>query len=56
MTKRTPLSGGLFLFLAPTLGAIYGVRQGEPSWWILVGAGVGIVLALTVWLVDRRRR
>ncbi|MGI8932009.1 MAG: hypothetical protein ACR2FK_06505 [Sphingomicrobium sp.] len=55
MTKRTPAAGGIFLFLAPIIGALYGIGRGQPIAWMLIGFGVGVVLALIVWLVDRRR-
>lgn len=55
MTKRTPAAGGIFLFLSPVIGALYGIGRGEPIYWMLVGFGIGVVLALIVWLWDRRR-
>lgn len=56
MTKRrTPASGGIFLFLGPVVGAIYGAYRGEPILWMLVGFGVALALALAIWLVDRRK-
>ena len=55
MAKRTPAAGGIFLFLSPIIGALYGIGRGQPTQWMLIGFGVGVVLALIVWLVDRRR-
>lgn len=52
---RTPAAGGFFLFLGPVLGAIYGAGRGEPIAWMLVGFGVGVALAVMIWLIDRRR-
>jgi len=56
MTKRTPAAGGIFLFLSPIIGALYGIGRGQPIAWMLIGFGIGVALALIVWLVDRRRR
>ncbi|MEA1073002.1 hypothetical protein [Sphingomonas sp. LY160] len=55
MAKRTPAAGGIFLFLTPIVGALYGAGRGEPIQWMLVGFAVGVVIALVVWLIDRRR-
>ncbi|RIX27360.1 hypothetical protein D3M59_09955 [Sphingomonas edaphi] len=56
MTKsRTPASGGIFLFLGPVLGAIYGAYRGEPILWMLVGFGIGAFFSLAVWAIDRRK-
>jgi hypothetical protein len=56
MSKRTPAAGGIFLFLGPIIGALYGIGRGQPILWMLVGFGAGIALAILVWLVDRVRR
>ena len=53
---RTPAAGGIFLFLGPVIGALYGIGRGEPILWMLCGFGIGAALALIVWLVDKRRR
>ncbi len=52
---RTPAAGGIFLFLGPVIGALYGIGRGEPILWMLCGFGIGAALALIVWLVDKRR-
>lgn len=56
MTTRTPAAGGIFLFLSPIIGALYGIGRGEPIKWMLIGFGIGVALALAVWLIDRRKR
>ena len=55
MNRRSTAAGGIFLFLGLLIGAIYGINAGEPMLWMLRGFGAGIVLALLVWAVDRRR-
>lgn len=53
---RTPAAGGIFLFLGPVAGAIYGISRGQPILWMLYGFAAGVLLAIAVWLIDRRRR
>lgn len=53
--RRTPAAGGIFLFLGPVIGAIYGISRSEPILWMLYGFGAGVVLAVLVWLLDRWR-
>ena len=54
--RRTPAAGGIFLFLGPVIGALYGIGRGEPILWMLYGFALGVVLAVLLWLIDRRRR
>ena len=57
MQKRpTPAAGGIFLFLGPVVGALYGIGRGEPILWMLYGFGAGLAVALLIWFLDRRRR
>ena len=53
--RRSPLAGGVFLFVLPVVGAIYGSARGEPIVWMLYGFAAGVILALLVALIDRRR-
>ena len=55
MENRSTMAGGLFLMLAILLGTIWGVVIGQPMLGVLRGTGIGIVAALLVWLLDRRR-
>ena len=54
-TRRSPAAGGIFLFLGPVIGAVYGIDRGKPVQWMLAGFGIGLALAIAVWLVDRRK-
>jgi hypothetical protein len=54
--RRTPAAGGIFLFLGPVIGALYGIGRGEPILWMLYGFGIGVALAVIIWLVDKRKR
>lgn len=53
--RRTPAAGGIFLFLGPVIGTLYGIGRGEPILWMHYGFGAGVALALIIWLIDRRR-
>ena len=56
MNKRgSPVAGGIFLFLCPVAGAVYGAYRGEPILWMLYGFAAGVLLALLVAFIDRRR-
>lgn len=54
--RRNTAAGGIFLFLGPVAGAVYGTGRGEPILWMLYGFAAGVLLAILVWLLDRWRR
>lgn len=37
------------------LGTVAGIALGNPMQGVLIGTGIGIVAAIAVWLLDRRR-
>lgn len=53
--RRTPAAGGIFLFLGPIVGTLYGIGRGEPILWMIYGFGAGVALAVVIWLADKRR-
>lgn len=53
--SKNPVAGGIIMAITTTVGAIWGAREGQPSAGLLAGLGVGAVIALLVWLLDRRR-
>lgn len=55
MTRRNHAAGGFFLILAILGGFAWGAMSGLPVEGAIVGTLVGIVLAVGVWLLDRRR-
>ncbi|MEO5809847.1 MAG: hypothetical protein ABIR51_07310 [Sphingomicrobium sp.] len=55
MATRTPAAGGFFLIVAILAGTAWGVSVGQEMKGILLGTLAGIVIALAVWLIDRRR-
>jgi len=54
MKNPTTNAGGLFLMLAIVAGTAWGLATGRAMLGVLSGTGVGILLALIVWLLDRR--
>jgi hypothetical protein len=55
MTNRKPLAGGCLLTACILAGFPLGLAIGNPMQGILIGTGLGIALALALWLIDRRR-
>lgn len=49
-------AGGCFLAIFILLGFFYGLSIRNPLEGVLIGLGIGIVLAVLTWLIDRRRR
>jgi len=55
MTRRNPIAGGFWLILPIVLGFGWGLASGQPMAGVVLGLAVGAILALIIWLVDRRR-
>ncbi len=55
MTQRSPAAGGFFLIVAILAGAAWGILVGQAMKGVLIGTFVGAVMALAVWLLDRRK-
>jgi len=49
-------AGGCFLALFLLLGFVYGLSIRNPLKGVLMGLGIGIVLAVATWLIDKARR
>jgi hypothetical protein len=56
MGARTSRAGGCFLTLCILAGFPLGLAIGNPMKGVLIGTGLGIALAVVLWLIDRRRR
>jgi hypothetical protein len=56
MTNRKPLAGGCFLTFCILAGFPLGLATGNVMRGILIGTGVGILIAVTIWLIDSYRR
>ena len=54
MARRNHLAGGFFLILAIFGGFAWGAMSGLPVHGAVIGTLVGIVLAVVIWLYDRR--
>jgi energy-converting hydrogenase Eha subunit B len=48
-------AGGFILATSIIVGAVAGTMLGQSSIGFIVGTGAGVLLALLVWLVDRRK-
>lgn len=51
---RPRLGGGIFVFAGLLLGSIAGVALNEPSLGMIMGFGIGGLLAILIWLFDRK--
>jgi hypothetical protein len=56
MQGSTSRAGGCFLALFLLLGFLYGLSIRNPLKGVLIGLGIGIVLAVATWLIDKARR
>ena len=54
-SSRTPMAGGFLLALSLVVGTVAGAGQGQASIGFVAGLGVGLVLLLAIWLIDRVR-
>ena len=55
MVRRNHRAGGFFLVVAILAGFLWGAMSGLPVHGAIIGTMVGTLLAVVVWLVDRRR-
>jgi hypothetical protein len=55
METNSKQAGGCFLMVAILLGFLGGMANQDPLKGTLVGTAAGIVIAIALWLVDRRR-
>jgi hypothetical protein len=55
MTRRSTHAGGCLLAMSIFGGVFLGVIFEQVSLGALIGTAVGAVIALTFWLIDRRR-
>ncbi|MEO7503973.1 MAG: hypothetical protein ABIT69_02195 [Sphingomicrobium sp.] len=55
MATRNAAAGGFFLIVALLAGTAWGITVGQAMKGVLIGTVAGIVIALIVWLLDRRK-
>lgn len=53
--KKNPSGGGAIIALLILAGTISGGLLGQPSIRLLCGTAAGVLIALLMWLVDRRK-
>ena len=54
MDTRPSAAGGIFLMAGFVGGFFYGLHAHDVVRWSLIGLAVGALLAILVWLKDRR--
>ncbi len=52
--RRTPVAGGFFIAVASIAGVFIGGFQGQPVIGLLAGFVVGLVIAVLIWMLDRK--
>ena len=55
MARRSTQAGGCFLTIGILAGFVVGLAIQDPMKGVLIGTGAGALLALLIWLIDRRR-
>ena len=55
MDTKPKLAGGCFLMGTILLGFLGGLAIRDPIKGVLIGTAIGTVIAVAIWLVDRRR-
>ena len=56
MQGRSTRAGGCFLTLCIFAGLVIGIARQNPMQGVLAGTIIGAIVALALWLMDRRRR
>jgi len=56
MARQNKLGGGCFLIIPILIGFVAGMATGNAYRGVLIGTGIGIMLAVAVWLIDRSRK
>lgn len=55
MRGSTTKAGGCFLTFCILAGFVAGLALRDPMLGVMIGTAVGAVLAIALWLIDRRR-
>lgn len=55
MDTKPKHAGGCFLMATILLGFVAGLAINDPLKGVMIGTAIGIVIALAIWLIDRRR-
>jgi hypothetical protein len=54
-TPPSPRAGGFLLAASILVGTAIGIALRQPTLGVLGGTALGLILALLLWLLDRRR-
>jgi len=54
-TPKASRAGGFIIAISVIAGAIIGIRCGQPSIGLLIGAAVGVAISIALYVRDRRR-
>jgi hypothetical protein len=54
--KSNSLAGGFFVAAGMLGGAIAGIYFDQPSIGMVSGLGFGILVAIAIWVIDRKRK
>lgn len=54
-SKNGPMAGGFLIAAGVLIGAFWGGTNGQPTIGFLVGGAIGVVLAVAIVLLDKRR-
>ena len=54
-TSSPPRAGGAIIAFAVIAGAVIGTAEGQPTIGLLGGFGIGVLVAVILWLRDRGR-
>lgn len=54
--KRSPIAGGIFIFIGLLVGVIVGIAKNEASIGMIAGLAGGSLIALLLWIVDQFRK
>ena len=49
------LAGGIFIAFGLLIGAVVGVAMDQPSAGTVIGMAIGTVIAVVIWIMDRKR-
>ena len=55
MATNPTRAGGCFLTISILVGFVAGLAIQNPMKGVLLGTGIGALLAVALWLIDRRR-
>jgi len=49
-------AGGIFIAFGLLIGAIIGIAMDQASAGTVIGMAIGTIIAVVIWMIDRKRR